>query len=44
VCVSAWATEAAETRTRQMDRALKGVEAMPAERSAQVLPLELPKL
>ncbi len=35
--------EAAETRTRQMDRALKGVEALPAERSVQVLPLELPQ-
>jgi DNA recombination protein RmuC len=35
--------EAAETRTRQMDRALKGVEALPAERSAQVLPLEPPQ-
>ncbi|MCA3227403.1 MAG: DNA recombination protein RmuC [Burkholderiales bacterium] len=30
--------EKAETRTRQMDRALKGVEALPAEQAAQLLP------
>ncbi len=30
--------EAAETRTRQMDRALKAVEALPQEQSAQLLP------
>ena len=32
--------EKAETRTRQMDRALKSVEALPAEQSLQVLPPE----
>ena len=32
--------DAAETRTRQMTRALKGVEALPAEQSAQWLPQE----
>jgi DNA recombination protein RmuC len=31
--------EKAETRTRQMDRALKAVEALPQEQSAQLLPL-----
>jgi DNA recombination protein RmuC len=31
--------EKAETRTRQMDRALKSVEALPAEQSIQLLPL-----
>jgi len=30
--------ERAETRTRQMDRALKTVEALPVEQSAQLLP------
>jgi DNA recombination protein RmuC len=30
--------EAAETRTRQMSRALKGVEALPAEEAARLLP------
>jgi DNA recombination protein RmuC len=30
--------EKAETRTRQMDRALKSVEALPAEQSIQLLP------
>ncbi|MFN9028877.1 MAG: DNA recombination protein RmuC [Betaproteobacteria bacterium] len=33
--------EKAETRTRQMDRALKSVEAMPQEQSARLLPSEL---
>jgi DNA recombination protein RmuC len=32
--------EAAETRTRQMGRALKAVEALPAEQAARVLPSE----
>jgi DNA recombination protein RmuC len=32
--------EKAETRTRQMDRALKSVEAMPQEQSARLLPSE----
>lgn len=32
--------EAAETRTRQMGRALKGVEALPAEQARRVLPVE----
>jgi DNA recombination protein RmuC len=35
--------EAAETRTRQMDRALKSVEALPVEQAAGVLPLERPE-
>jgi DNA recombination protein RmuC len=32
--------DAAETRTRQMNRALRGVEALPAEQSARLLPPE----
>jgi len=32
--------ERAETRTRQMDRALKSVEALPADESQQLIPLE----
>jgi DNA recombination protein RmuC len=32
--------EQAETRTRQMDRKLKGVEALPSEQAAQLLPPE----
>lgn len=32
--------EAAETRTRQMGRALKAVEALPAEQAARLLPSE----
>jgi DNA recombination protein RmuC len=32
--------DAAETRTRQMTRALKGVEALPAEQAARLLPPE----
>jgi DNA recombination protein RmuC len=32
--------EKAETRTRQMDRALKSVEALPAEQAVQLLPTD----
>ncbi len=32
--------DAAETRTRQMSRALKGVEALPVEQAARLLPVE----